>query len=195
MLKIIHRVNTIEKLNKVSNNYGVEVDIRSYDNKLILHHDPFEKGEDFNNWLKFYNHRFLILNVKEEGLENYVLEKMKIFKIKKFFFLDQSIPFLIKTAKEGENRCAIRLSEYENILNAYMFKNLVKWIWVDCFSKLPININQFEKLKNLKFKLCLVSPELQGRGNVKEISKYRKRIINSNMKFDAVCTKYPILWS
>ena len=36
---------------------------------LILNHEPFENGVLFEKWLNEFNHKYLILNVKEEGLE------------------------------------------------------------------------------------------------------------------------------
>ena len=42
-----------------------------------------------------------------------------------------------------------------------------------------------------KSKICLVSPELQGK-DPKEIAVLRKNFID--FKIDAVCTKYPDLW-
>jgi hypothetical protein len=44
MLKIIHRVNKIGDLKKISQEFGVEVDIRTYNNQLVLNHEPFEDG-------------------------------------------------------------------------------------------------------------------------------------------------------
>ena len=73
---IAHRRNTIEELIKTPHEYGVEVDIRSEQGKLIIHHDPFASGDDFEEWLKHYQHGTLILNVKEEGLEARLIELM-----------------------------------------------------------------------------------------------------------------------
>ena len=83
---ISHRVNTISHLKKVDNNFGVEIDIRTYNNNLILQHDPFVDGELFEKWLQFYNHGTLVLNIKEEGIEFLVKKLLDKFKIKNFFF-------------------------------------------------------------------------------------------------------------
>ena len=48
MIEIIHRVNHNDQLNEVPNKYGVEIDIRSNDNKLVLGHDIHKENEDFN---------------------------------------------------------------------------------------------------------------------------------------------------
>ena len=97
---ILHRINTINLLKKSPKKFGVEVDVRSYNGSLILHHEPFKKGPDFSKWLKFYSHTYLIINIKEEGLEIPILKLLQKFKLKNFFFLDQSFPFLVKFSKK-----------------------------------------------------------------------------------------------
>tara|TARA_Y100000589_G_scaffold328280_1_gene372042 strand:+ start:2856 stop:3437 length:582 start_codon:yes stop_codon:yes gene_type:complete len=189
---ILHRRNTINDLKYTPKEFGVEVDIRSYKEKLIVHHDPFQKGNYFEDWIKYYQHGTLILNVKEEGLEKKILDLLSKNNIDSFFFLDQSFPLIIKTLNNGENRIAIRVSEFESIETALNLKYKAKWIWVDIFSKFPISKYQYKKLKDAKFKLCLVSPELQNL-NIKifDIKSYLKK---ENFLFDAVCTKKPEVW-
>ena len=43
MILIKHRVNTIKELVRINPKYGVEIDVRSDQNKLLLNHDPFKK--------------------------------------------------------------------------------------------------------------------------------------------------------
>ena len=194
MQKILHRINSIDLLNKAPKSCGVEIDIRTTNDNLILHHDPFHEGELFDEWLKYFNHGTLILNVKEEGLEEMVLKKMDENNIDDFFFLDQSFPFLRKTALTGESRCAIRVSEYESIETVLTLSGKVDWVWVDCFSKFPINFKEFSQLKKCGFKLCIVSPELQGRNDYKHVLEFKNEIERQGIKGDAVCTKYVDLW-
>ena len=132
MHKILHRVNTKDALLKAPKELGVEVDIRTRGNQLIMHHDPFQDGEDFENWLEAYQHGILILNVKEEGLEERLIKIMQSKGIKDYFFLDQSFPFLVKWAKAGERRCAVRVSEFESIESALTLAGKVDWVWLDC---------------------------------------------------------------
>ena len=190
---IIHRRNTINDLKNTSKKFGIEVDIRSYKSKLILHHDPFIKADYFEDWLKFYQHGTLILNLKEEGLETTILNLMRINNIDSFFFLDQSFPFLIKTINSGEDKVALRVSEFESIETALNLKNKALWIWVDTFSKFPLSKNEYKKLKDAKFKLCLASPELQQTNSIR-INDLKSYLEDQNILFDAVCTKYPELW-
>ena len=193
MLIIHHRRNSINLLKETPPEFGVEIDIRSYQNQLIVNHDPFKKGIKLVELLKFYKHSFLILNVKEEGLEMEILKIMSMFKIKSFFFLDQSFPFLIKTINSKERRCAIRISEYESINTPLSLSGLAEWIWVDIFNNFPISNYGYRKLNKAGFKLCLVSPELQHhpKSKVVELKKYLKE---EKIKIDAVCTKEPLIW-
>jgi hypothetical protein len=196
MLRILHRINTREELVKCPQSLGVEVDIRSDGKVLIVHHDPFSGGENFEEWLSAFNHKFLILNVKEEGLEFRLIELMDSNGIDNFFFLDQSFPFLIKTSRSGESRCAVRVSEFENINTAMTLARKIEWIWVDCFTRFPLTKESAYRLKQEgAFKLCLVSPELQGRMDKKSITTFRKNIEDLEIEGDAVCTKYPDLWA
>ena len=54
MIIIKHRVNTSKELKKLSVNFGVEIDLRSKNNVIYLHHDPFKKGELFSKWIKYF---------------------------------------------------------------------------------------------------------------------------------------------
>jgi hypothetical protein len=194
MKLIFHRRNTIAELRKTHHKYGVEVDIRSYGEKLIIHHDPFVNGESFDEWVEAYQHGTLILNVKEEGLENRLIALMASKGIDDYFFLDQSFPFLMKYSNTGEHRCAVRVSEFESIETAMTLASKVNWVWVDCFTRFPLSQQDAERLKKAGFKLCLVSPELQGRNAEIEIPALVSILRARNIESDAVCTKRPDLW-
>ena len=194
MKKIAHRINTIKQLEQVPTEYGTEIDVRSQGERLILHHDPFEEGEDLIEWLKIFNHGTLILNVKEEGLEVRLLQLMAEHGIADFFFLDQSFPFLIRTASIGESRSAVRVSEFEGLTCARALAGKVDWAWVDCFNRFPLDQSQADELKVMNYRLCLVSPELQGRVDPSEIDAIRLQLDALQLSFDAVCTKVPDLW-
>ena len=191
---IRHRRNTRAELAETPRAYGVEVDIRSFGDRLVIHHDPFVDGEDFETWLETYRHGTLILNVKEEGLEQRLLGLMAKAGIERFFFLDQSFPFLIRTSRAGERRCAVRVSEYETVGSALRLAGMVDWVWVDCFTRFPLSGDEARELQAAGFKLCLVSPELQGRP-LETVADFRRDIADRGVVPEAVCTKAPELWS
>jgi|TARA_B100000586_G_C19895841_1_gene336980 hypothetical protein len=187
MIFVSHRINTIKKLNKTPKFYGVEIDLRDYKKKIILSHDPFKSGESFYEFLKKYDHKFLILNVKNEGIELNILKILKKFKIKNYFFLDCTFPSLINLTKKGIKNIAIRVSDYESFHTLRNMKYLAKWVWIDCFKNIPLDEKKYKLIKKYKYKICLVSPELHRRkiGN----RKFLKLVKSQKIKIDMLCTK------
>lgn len=184
---IAHRINTVVELKQIPFEYGVELDLRDYGDRLILQHDPFKDGEDFEEYLKHYNHGTMILNIKSERIEHKVLELIKRYDIKKYFFLDSSFPMIYLLSNNSEKNIALRFSEFEGLDTILNMKDKVEWIWVDCFSKLPITSENYKLLKENGFKFCLVSPELQGQ--VEKLEEYKKYLMENGIIFDAICTK------
>ena len=190
----MHRVNTIEDLKATPQKYGIEVDLRSNGSDLIIHHDPFSKGTNFNKWLEYFKHGTLILNVKEEGLESELIQLMSKSEIENYFFLDQSFPFIIKYANLCKGRSAVRFSEYENLETALAVSKMISWIWIDCFTKFPLDKINSQKLQQANFRFCLVSPELHGRDPETEIPKMFSLLSELHISPDAICTKFPHIW-
>lgn len=194
-MKIIaHRKNSVEDLLATPTQYGVEVDIRSRGHELIIHHDPFAPGISFEDWFSHYHHGTLILNVKEEGLEERLIHLMQSRGCEDYFFLDQSFPYLVKWSGKGERRCAVRVSEFESVETALCLAGRVNWVWVDCFTRFPLTGEQAERLHKAGLRLCLVSPELQGRDAETEIPALIEFLNQEGILAEAVCTKRPDLW-
>lgn len=192
---IAHRKNSVADLLATPTQYGVEVDIRSRGQELIIHHDPFAEGISFEDWLSHYQHGTLILNVKEEGLEERLIHLMQSRGCEDYFFLDQSFPYLVKWSGKGEARCAVRVSEFESIETALSLAGRVNWVWVDCFTRFPLTGDQAERLQKAGLRLCLVSPELQGRHAETEIPALIELLHQQGILAEAVCTKRPDLWA
>lgn len=190
LLKIAHRINTIEQLQQVPTHLGIELDIRYQGSELILHHDPFVSGQNFDKFLSHYKHAFLILNVKTEGVEEAVQALMDKHGITNYFYLDLSLPYMIRYLRRGWTKVALRYSEFEPIELALRFAGMAEWVWVDCFTHLPLDAQVYAQLKQ-HFKICLVSPELQGHDKAL-IAQFKEQL--QGLPIDAVCTKYPELW-
>ena len=182
---IVHRINKLEELKNISPNYGVEIDIRSYGNELILNHEPYKKGDKFEDFLKEYKHGTLVLNIKESGIENTVLSLIQKHKnVKNYFLLDVEFPYVFSALKNDIKNIAIRFSEFESIDTVMQFKGLLDWVWIDTFTKLPLNQNSINILKD--FKTCLVCPERWHRTG--DILLYKNQLKNMNFSLDAVMT-------
>ena len=205
MIHIQHRVNDIHQLRQTPTQYGVEIDIRNHGETLLVVHDPFlTNAVELSDWLAFYKHRFLIANVKEEGLEPKLLKLLKNNGIDEFFILDESIPYIRKYALEGVSNFALRVSEFESVDTALSLRThlqregrSIDWIWVDSFTGKPLHSHRASQLKEAGFKLCQVSPELH---HIDDNFSWEARIasfqreIGKNFYADMVCTKRPDLW-
>lgn len=169
-------------------NFGAEIDLRDTpDGRLYLEHDPFTPGEDFEEYIRHYRHGILILNVKSERIEERVLEIIKAAGVKEYFFLDSSFPMIYLLSQKGVSDIAVRFSEFEGLDTIRAMAGKVRWIWADCFTKCVLTPENYSELKSLGYKICIVSPELQGRPE--DIEKHAEYLRQNNMIPDAVCTK------
>jgi len=187
MIYISHRINTILELKEVPIEYGIEIDLRDFGSDLILEHEPFLGGEKFENFIKYYNHKFIILNIKSERIEFKIKEILNKYNIENYFFLDSSFPMIYTLSNGGEKNIAIRFSEYESIESVLKMKNKVVWVWIDSFENFSLNIENYTKLKENNFKICVVSPELQKQPE--KLKLYRNYIYDNNIIPDMICTK------
>ena len=189
---IAHRLNKISEIKKLSKKYGAEIDLRSSGSKIILHHDPYKKGEKLENYLSNNNHGTLILNIKESGIEKDVIKIIKKFGIKKYFLLDVEMPFICTNTKKFNQNVSIRYSEYEPIETVNKFVKNIGWVWIDTFKTLPLS-NVAKKTLN-KFNTCLVCPERWGRP--KDIEKYYIKMKKLNFFPSSIMTskKYFKVW-
>jgi hypothetical protein len=159
---------------------------------IYLQHDAKCEGELFKEWLNEYSHEFMVLNVKEDGLENQVLEIVKERRIKKFFFLDQPAPSLFRSAALG-TPIAYRASDLEGLPHITSVES--NWLWIDSFSGDWGHLEGAVLFaREVGLKTCLVSPELQGRSDVLEIQTIKKTLAKMKSQLNAVCTKVQSNW-
>jgi hypothetical protein len=206
-MKIVqHRVNDLEKLRKTHTNFGCEIDLRNHGADIHVTHDPFkEDGPLLEEWLQYFDHEFLILNVKEEGLEEQLFELMANNGINDYFILDETIPYIQKYALLGKSGFALRVSEIEANESAILLQSWLKsrgrsvdWIWADTFSGEPLEAEVYKKLQDSGFKICQVSPELhhlEGQSQWQGlVDKFSERLVSQGIHLDMICTKMPDYW-
>lgn len=193
-------MNRINQLNEIESSWGVEVDLRSSvdsPGSIHLSHDPWNKGDDFEFWLKAFKKLEicgpLILNTKEDGLESRALLLLKEYGIENFFFLDTSFPTLVRWVfREKVRNFALRVSAFEPLESLRPFEGQAAWVWVDCFDGIPIDESIVEAICE-KFKVCLVSPELQGinlENSPQLLTSFNRLLKHAH----AICTKSPSRW-
>jgi len=100
----------------------------------------------------------------------------------------------MKLMRTNEKRTAVRYSDFESIETVMSLTGKVDWVWIDSFDRFTLTSEHNKNLKNMGFKLCLVSPELQGQDLLIEGENIRQSIIEGKLEFDAICTKNPSFW-
>lgn len=162
---IWHRVNTIDELEKIRNlDDGVEIDVRSIHGKdLYLSHDISDSGELFENWLDHYRLRgTLVINIKEEGLEERIIKILESREITNYMFLDEPFWFLLKSSRKFKNKnFAMRASKFESVDTPLKSKELSNWVWYDYFDDY-VNVQDLKLLIDSGFKVIMPSHELVG---------------------------------
>ena len=188
-----HRVNTKSALGTVQPIFGVEIDLRTKSDALILAHDAFAQGELFEDWLSAWRDQPLILNVKEDALEEKILEILNQHGVTDFFFLDQSYPSIRRLISMGITKVATRVSDYEDLATA--LKSGSDWVWLDSFSgSWEYLIEATMAIERNGQKSCLVSPELQRVNSGAELEGLKRLIGENELNIEAVCTKKPESW-
>jgi hypothetical protein len=188
-----HRVNSKSALESVESAFGVEIDFRTNSNSLILAHDAFTQGELFEEWLSAWHGQPLILNVKEDALEEAILEVLNQHGVTDFFFLDQSYPSIRRMISVGMTKVATRVSDYEDLSTA--LKSGSDWVWLDSFSGSWNYLMEATKaIDENGQKSCLVSPELQRLDSGDELDRLKTLIRENELQLNAVCTKMPESW-
>jgi len=146
---------------------GIETDIRSFQGKLYVAHDPIELKEGlvrFEELLELWSSSAelpLFLNIKEDGLVPLLVPQQKMLSQLRPVFFDMSVPQLVQFAKVfPKSMLATRFSEFEPTPSAL---KLCDWIWVDGFEKDP-KLELLEPyLDEQNLSLAIVSPELHQR--------------------------------
>jgi hypothetical protein len=186
---VIHRANTLEHLHRVPKECGVEIDLRASGDRLIMHHDPFVEGTDFDEYLEHYDHGLMVLNIKEAGIETEVLKRVRDHNIQNYFLLDVEFPYIYRASRQGVKEIAMRYSEDESIENTLKYKGKVDWVWIDTNTKLPLNEKIIDELQGMK--TCLVCPERWGRPQ--DIPEYAEQMKALDFWPDAVMTSLECL--
>ena len=188
---INHRINSLSKLERSPKRFGIEIDVRDYKNKIVLNHEPMTNGLSFEIFLENFKHKFLIINVKSEGLERIIISMLKEKKIDNYFFLDSTVPTSLKLNKNINK--SLRISDIENINFKSKKINNFNWVWIDYINNIySIKKSHLIYLRKLKIKNCFVSPELIDN----KISPKKLETFLSKNKIipDAICTKKPLFW-
>ena len=142
---IAHQQNKLKKLKTLLDNNirGIEIDLRSDRNKVIISHDPFLNGLDFFKTVKKLKNFFVIVDMKSTGFSEKVLKVLNKEKIN-FLFLNLIASEQIYLIEKNHSKnLFLRYSSIEKPnLTTKNFKK-IKWIWFDFFNKKFITIKEY----------------------------------------------------
>jgi len=182
---------------------GIEIDVRSSINGLVLNHDRLNHTATYpllKDKLQFFKDKKIILNIKESGIEEELIDLMGDLD---YYFLDSQIPDILRLSKKFtsiSHRFIIRLSDVE--LPTTKMLNLVKpkYVWLDYsdFSNF-VSSEYRDHVRRLTYIMpkyqhfIIVSPELYSLDYMSYIKDVREVVHNYIPSF-SVCTKYPKDW-
>lgn len=172
-------------------NFGTETDIRDYKGKLVISHDiATENSISIDEFLKIYNKKnqelTLALNIKADGLQTQLKEKLNEYKIENYFVFDMAVPDGLLYLNEFKS--FTRQSEYEKDPPFY---DDAFGVWIDAFITDDWITEELlnEHIQNGK-KICIVSPDLHKREYITFWKKLKEMKIIQR-KDIILCTDYP----
>ncbi|WP_343707629.1 hypothetical protein [Flavobacterium sp.] len=172
--------------------YGTETDIRDYNEELVISHDiPDENSLKIDDFFKIYNsysnpNLTLALNIKSDGLQSKLKEKLIEFGVENYFVFDMSIPDTLGYLRNNL-RVYTRHSEYEPIPAFYEES---QGVWLDAFESTWYDGDVIlDHLKKGKY-VAIVSSDLHKRNHL-DLWTYLKS--NNYHKLDNIilCTDLP----
>ncbi len=175
----------------LDSNFGLETDIRDWNDNLVISHDmPNEANILLTDLLEHYRIKNsslpLALNIKADGLHDQLKRILADFSIDNYFLFDMSVPDLIGYVKR-EMKVFLRLSEYEHDLFLY---DKIEGIWLDSFNGLWYDEKLIKNHLDKGKKVCLVSDELHHRPFDKQWELILNWSLNKRDNF-ILCTDYP----
>lgn len=176
--------------------FGTETDIRDFNGHLVISHDvPNENAILIDDFFKLYtsqSNSLLALNIKSDGLQSILKNKLEKFNIQNYFVFDMSVPDTIGYINNGI-KVFSRQSEFEKIP---VFYNLIEGIWLDSFQDewydLDLIMNHIKQGK----KVAIVSSELHERDQmglwqfIKTSNLYKEKKLILCTDFPELASKY-----
>lgn len=177
--------------------FGIECDLRDACGKIVVAHDLPGKSvvtfshilEELSKHRKFKKVNYAI-NIKSDGIEKETAHLVNEFGIaNNSFVFDMSVPSLYIFSKTGID-FASRLSDIEACGILYQD---AAWAWLDELEEAWIkNSDILKHLKRGK-SVCIVSPELHGRGHLEKWKQYR-RLSGGGLPGELyLCTDFPLV--
>lgn len=171
--------------------FGTETDIRDCRGELVISHDPPMGGEmTFERFLQIFSeydkNLLLALNVKSDGLQEFLIDHLLRYEIHNYFVFDMSVPDLLLYQRRGV-KFYTRMSEIER--DAMMLDEAAG-VWLDSFYGDWVGEHDLEGLVRADKQVCLVSSELHKRPYLPYWNKLKSTSFSASPKI-TLCTDLP----
>ena len=120
--------------------FGTETDVRDLNGRIVISHDiPSDSSETiyFEDFLEIYkkysaivNSLPIALNIKADGLQTLITQKLEEYSIDNYFLFDMSLPDQLQYVKKNTSKVFTRQSEYEKEPLLYKESD---GVWLDSF--------------------------------------------------------------
>ncbi len=172
--------------------FGFESDIRDYIGHVVISHDianeSCQNAQEVFKLLSEYGDRFCFaINIKADGLKEYIKHYIEKYNIRNYFCFDMSVPQMVEYEKE-KLRFFTRQSEYEVIPVMY---EQAAGVWIDGFEGVEWITDELLKQHiSCGKEVCLVSPDLHGKTDY-ELFWHSIRSWELDFSKVFLCTDYP----
>ena len=173
--------------------FGIETDIRDHGSRLVISHNaPTGSEITLEEMLNLYKElncsEMLALNIKADGLQQYITYMLGNYDVENYFLFDMSVPDAIASLGVGL-KCFTRQSEYE--ITPTFYKEALG-VWLDEFYSDWITPNHLERhIRNDKM-VAIVSPELHNRKYHNRWIMFKELNFLIDFKNVFICTDMPL---
>ena len=176
--------------------FGIETDVRDFRGRLVISHDVADAGcpplDDALDLIETADPALPVaLNIKADGLQDLLDDALGRRSLTGVFVFDMSVPdgLVYLAHRDGAERPLYkvfsRFSEYERRPS---FEDDADGIWIDEFDGAWLTAAEIETFAADKT-VCVVSPELHGRGHVAAWKTYSQA--PQFMERGLLCTDHP----
>lgn len=164
--------------------FGIETDLRDAGGQIVISHDMPRGGEmALSELLHLLGSRklTLALNIKADGMAGEIKRLLAEYRCENYFTFDMSIPEML-CQRDAGLRFFTGLSDIAP--NPVMIEN-ASGVWLDSFNSDWFDSQTVDEILRRGKSVCIVSPELHGRGYKSVWQKYK------DLHGVALCTDHP----
>lgn len=184
--------NTLQAFERaVSEGFGIETDVRDCCGRLVISHDmPSGSEISLEDFLDIVASRQvdctvpLALNVKADGMSVMLSNSLLLRPGLDVFVFDMSVPDM-RHYFNVEAPVFTRLSDIEPVP---VLVNRASGVWLDCFESDWFSLSHISPLLEAGLRVCVVSPELHGRGYSRMWGMLKKISFSDDL---LLCTDFP----